>query len=43
MPVAPDQNSRFADFAHPERLVSTSWVAEHLGDPGLKIVESDED
>jgi thiosulfate/3-mercaptopyruvate sulfurtransferase len=43
VPVAPDQNSRFADFAHPERLVSTSWVAEHLGDPGLKIVESDED
>ena len=25
---------RFADYAHPERLVSTGWLAEHLGDPG---------
>ncbi len=43
MPLAPEQNPDFADFAHPDRLVSTSWVAEHLGEPGLVVVESDED
>ncbi len=43
MPLAPEQNPEFADFAHPDRLVSTSWVAEHLGEPGLVVVESDED
>jgi len=41
--LAPEQNPDFADFAHPERLVSTSWVAEHIGEPGLVVVESDED
>lgn len=30
-------------FAHPEVLVSTQWVAEHLSDPKIRIVESDED
>jgi len=30
-------------FAHPERLVTTAWVAEHLDTPGVVIVESDED
>src|SRR5215475_11732643 len=24
-------------------IVSTEWVAEHLGDPGLVVAESDED
>ncbi len=43
MPLAPEQNPEFADFAHPDRLVSTGWVAEHLGEPGLVVVESDED
>ena len=32
-----------AGYAHPEVLVSTAWVAEHLDDPGVVIVESDED
>ncbi|HWE61453.1 MAG TPA: sulfurtransferase [Chloroflexota bacterium] len=32
-----------ADYAHPEVLVSTGWVAEHLNDPKVRIVESDED
>jgi thiosulfate/3-mercaptopyruvate sulfurtransferase len=32
-----------ASYAHPEVLVSTAWVAEHLNDPGIRIVESDED
>ena len=43
MAVAPDPNPAFAAFAHPERLVSTEWLAEHLGEPGLVVVESDED
>jgi thiosulfate/3-mercaptopyruvate sulfurtransferase len=30
-------------YAHPEVLVSTAWVAEHLNDPKVRIVESDED
>ena len=30
-------------YAHPERLVTTAWLAEHLGTPGLVVVESDED
>ena len=30
-------------YAHPEVLVSTDWVAEHLTDPTVRIVESDED
>ena len=30
-------------YAHPEALVSTDWVAEHLKDPGIRLVESNED
>jgi thiosulfate/3-mercaptopyruvate sulfurtransferase len=30
-------------YAHPEVLVSTGWVADHLDDPDVRIVESDED
>ncbi len=30
-------------YAHPEALVSTAWLAEHLDDPSIRIVESDED
>ncbi len=43
MPVETDSNPQFRDYAHPERLVSTGWLADHLGDPGLVVVESDED
>ena len=31
------------DYAHPEYLVETQWVAEHLDDPDVRIIESDED
>ncbi len=31
------------EYAHPEVLVETDWVAEHLDDPKVRIVESDED
>ena len=30
-------------YAHPDRLVTTDWVSEHLDDPGVRVVESDED
>jgi thiosulfate/3-mercaptopyruvate sulfurtransferase len=43
MPAELDPNPAFAAFAHPERLVSTEWLAERLGTPGLVVVESDED
>ncbi len=43
MPAPLDPNPRFRQYAHPERLVSTEWLAEHLGHPDLVVVESDED
>jgi len=30
-------------YAHPEYLVETEWVAQHLNDPSMRLVESDED
>jgi thiosulfate/3-mercaptopyruvate sulfurtransferase len=30
-------------YARPEALVSTQWVADHLNDPNLRILESNED
>lgn len=30
-------------YARADVLVSTQWVADHLGDPAVRIVESDED
>ncbi|MEO8503725.1 MAG: sulfurtransferase [Acidobacteriota bacterium] len=30
-------------YAHSDALVSTAWVAEHLQDPGVRIIESNED
>jgi thiosulfate/3-mercaptopyruvate sulfurtransferase len=41
--VPHDPNPKFQAYAHPEMLVSTEWLAEHLGDEGLVVVESDED
>ena len=32
-----------ADYANPDVLVSTDWVEEHINDPDIVIVESDED
>jgi thiosulfate/3-mercaptopyruvate sulfurtransferase len=43
MSVPADQNEKFSEYAHPERLVSTDWLAQHLDDPNVVIVESDED
>ena len=30
-------------YVHPDKLVSTQWVADHLNDPRVRIVESNED
>jgi len=38
-----DTDSKLAAYAHPKRLVTTEWLAQHLGDNGLVVVESDED
>ena len=33
MTVAQDTDPKLAAYAHPERLVTTAWLAEHLGTP----------
>ena len=43
MVVEHDTSARFSEYAHPERLVSTDWLQQNLGTPGLVVVESDED
>lgn len=43
MTVEVDSAARFADYAHPERLVSTEWLQKNLDRPGLVVVESNED
>ena len=30
-------------YAHPDKLVSTDWVAAHLQDPNVRVIESNED
>ncbi|MGH8056502.1 MAG: sulfurtransferase, partial [Candidatus Entotheonellia bacterium] len=32
-----------AEYARPEMLVSSEWLAQHLNDPSLRIVEVDVD
>ncbi|MCU1540397.1 MAG: sulfurtransferase [Arthrobacter sp.] len=48
MPYPVDQNEKFAAYAHPERLVSTEWLATAIEDGALDggklvVLESDED
>jgi thiosulfate/3-mercaptopyruvate sulfurtransferase len=43
MAVPNDPAPELQSYSHPERLVTTSWLADHLGDEGLVVVESDED
>lgn len=43
MPIDVDATEHFSEYAHPERLVSTEWLANNLGTPGLVVVESNED
>ncbi|HEY8446413.1 MAG TPA: sulfurtransferase [Thermomicrobiales bacterium] len=41
--VATETRQEQGGYAHAEVLVSTEWVAQHLNDPKVRIVESDED
>jgi thiosulfate/3-mercaptopyruvate sulfurtransferase len=43
MSLPTDTDSKLAQYARPESLVTTGWLAEHLDDPRLVVVESDED
>jgi len=43
LPVPSDPDPKLAQYAHPERLVTTAWLAAHLDDPDVAVVESDED
>jgi len=43
MALANDTDPKLAAYAHPERLVTTQWLAANLGAAGLVVVESDED
>ena len=41
--VENDPSPQLAEYAHPEKLVTADWLAAHLDDPDVVIVESDED
>ncbi len=41
--VAPVADIAERGYAHPEVLVSTRWVADHLADSNVRIVDSNED
>lgn len=41
--VPHDDDPRLFEYAHPERLVTTDWLAKYLDDPRVVVVESDED
>src|SRR5436309_10570743 len=41
--TAKEEHQGAMGYAHPDALVTTQWVEDHTDDPGLRIVESDED
>lgn len=41
--MAPDPAVDALGYAHPDRLVTTQWLAENLNTPGIVVVESNED
>ena len=43
MTIPADPSPALQEYAHPEKLVTTDWLAENLGAEGLVVVESDED
>ena len=43
MPIPTDPSPELADYAHPERLVTTTWLQENAGTKGLVILEFNED
>ena len=42
-PGTPTDATDFSAYAHPEKLVSTQWVADHSGDENVVVLESNED
>ena len=42
-PVQVSKEVEARGYARPEVLVTTDWVSEHLDDPKVRVVESDED
>ena len=38
-----DPEIKAKGYVHPEVLVTTSWLAEHLDDSAIRVIESDED
>ena len=43
MSLSADSAPKLQAYAHPERLVTTDWLAEHLDDENLVVIESNED
>ena len=43
LPIDIDSSEKFGQYANPSALVSTKWLEENLGKPGLVLLESDED
>jgi thiosulfate/3-mercaptopyruvate sulfurtransferase len=43
LPGLPDPAIVAKGYAHPDRLVSTAWLAEHLSNPSLRLLECNED
>ncbi|MSO48034.1 MAG: sulfurtransferase [Thermoleophilia bacterium] len=43
MPLPADPAPKLEAYAHPERLVTTDWLAQHLTDEHLVVLESNED
>jgi thiosulfate/3-mercaptopyruvate sulfurtransferase len=41
--ATPDRPLEDRGYARPDVLVTTDWLAEHLDDPSIRIIESDED
>ena len=43
LPGLPDPAMVSKGYAHPERLVTTQWLEDHLGDDGVVVLECNED
>lgn len=41
--TATSNSNSMSGYAHPEALVDTNWVAEHLNDQNVRLIEVDED
>ncbi|MGE3843852.1 MAG: sulfurtransferase [Vicinamibacterales bacterium] len=41
--MSPNPEIASRGYVNPDVLVSTAWVADHLGDPGVRVIESNED